>query len=109
MTLPWFCLLTVSRVDIKISRVFAPALRLRAKTDLSGDDQWSELAFGKIVVGRDSAILRPMIEAVRVFSKDVLDVLYACVLGLTLHDLLDFRFQLVGLLIERLVGNGQGA
>jgi hypothetical protein len=40
------------------------------------------------------------------FGMDVLD---ACVSSVMVHDIPDFRFQLVGLLIEYLIGDGQRA
>jgi hypothetical protein len=34
---------------------------------------WPEIAFGQVVVGRDAAIRGPVVHALVVFAKDVLD------------------------------------
>ena len=52
-------------------------LGLRTKADLAGDDQWTQLAFGAVVVGGDGCLLGPMIEPGCFLPEDILNFLNA--------------------------------
>ena len=60
--------------DLTSSR---PGLALRAKTDVTRDDHFSQLALGKIVVSANGAVIRPATQAMAVFTKEVLELLSA--------------------------------
>ena len=49
------------------------SVRDRSKADLAGDDSRSEIPFGEIIIGRNPAILSPVIEARSIFREDFLD------------------------------------
>jgi len=48
-------------------------IRDRSKADLTGDDRGSKISFCKIIIGRDLAILSPVVETRSVLKKDFLD------------------------------------
>ncbi len=50
---------------------------LRAEADLAGDDQWTQLTFGAVVVGWDGRTFGPVIESSCSVAEYILDFLNA--------------------------------
>ena len=71
--------------------------RLGSEAEFSGDDQRAQAALGIVVVGRNSAIMGPVIEAVRVLAEDALQVLDAWIAGFAVADADDLGFDGIGL------------
>ncbi len=59
------------------------SVRDRSEADLAGNHGGSEISFGEIIIGRDPAILSPVVEAWGTFREDFLDATDAprCVEG----------------------------
>src|SRR5665213_2875666 len=76
-------------------------LGLRTEADLAGNDQWTQLAFGAVVVGGDGGLLGPMIEAGCFLPEGVLDCLNGRMLRRCMNQGLDVHFEFQGALAKR--------
>ena len=82
---------------------------LGTEADLAGDDGGAEVALGLIVVGRDAAVVGPVVEAVWVFAENALDVPDARMTRLARGDLDDRLLETTGSSSEWFVRDRPGA
>ena len=70
------------------------------ETDLAGDDGGPEVAFREVIFSRNLSVLCPMIEAMSVLSKEILNVSDSGVEGMSLYSGNNLSFGLSSLLIK---------
>ena len=79
---------------------FCAGIGLGPETDFSRDHEWAQFPFGEIIVGGDPGVFGPGIEAVSLFSKDVLDVLDSGMASGGADETFDLGADVPGLLAE---------
>src|SRR3990172_7324746 len=85
------------------------SIRDRSKADLTGDDGWSEISFGEIIIGRDLTILSPVVETRGIFKEDFLDAADTQMHRGSIYGSKDLGFNLSRLGIKVRVLDGLGS
>ena len=84
-------------------------IRDGSKADLTGNDRGSKISFGQIIIGRDLAILSPVVEMRSVFKEDFLDAADTQMRRGGIYDSKDLGFDLSRLGIKVRVLDGLGS